>query len=158
MELDRRYAKSAKGREEIEHRGRVLTQGQRAVLILLDGKSTLRELHSRYQTIPTFADDVRLLFDQGYIEDVSPPKAEGPAEVGSAGADGQLQLQLIALATQLLGDHAAGVITRLHKAGERHEDLAGCLDACYKLIRLTIDESKAEQFREQSRRLVGAAG
>lgn len=155
MELDRRYAKSAKGREEIEHRGRALTQGQRAVLILLDGKSTLRELLNRYRTIPTFADDVRLLFDQGYVEDAAPPTAEAPAQDGDAGSEGRL-LQLIALATRLLGDHAAGVIARLQKAGDRREDLTACLDACYKLIRLTIDEGKAEQFRQHSRRLIGA--
>lgn len=154
MELDRRYAKSPKGREEIEQRGRTLTQGQRAVLILLDGKSTLRDLLNRYQSIPTFADDVRLLFEQGYVEDAAPPKSEASARQGDAGPEGQI-LQLITLATRLLGDHAAGVVARLRKAGDRQEDLTVCMDACYKLIRLTIDEGKAEQFRQHGRRLIG---
>lgn len=157
MELDHRYAKTAKGREEIEHRGRALTQGQRAVLILLDGKSTLRDLLSRYHTIPSFADDVRLLLEQGFIEDTAPSKGGDSAPDGDSGTEGRLQLQLISLASRLLGDHAAGVVTRLQKAGERREDLAACLDSCYKLIRLTIDEGKAEQFRHYSRRMIDAA-
>lgn len=69
----------------------MLTQGRHAVLTLLDGSSTLCDLLGRCKTIPTFADDVRLLFDQGCIADASPAQEQGPAEDGGSGAESHLQ-------------------------------------------------------------------
>ncbi len=38
------------------------------------------------------------------------------------------------------------------------EELAAAVDACYKLIRLTIDEARAEEFRKAAKDLLSRAG
>ena len=50
------------------------------------------------------------------------------------------------------------VARRLAESGQTREELAAAVDACYKLIRLTIDEARAEEFRKAAKDLLSRAG
>lgn len=159
MNLNGFYGKTDKGRDEVAKRCHGLPQALRAVLILLDGKTSLRELTNRCKSIPNFADDVQLLIEDGFIGEVrgsAPPASLS----GSPGSDAQptstggKRAQLIGIANRVLGPHAAAVVARLQKCGDGPSELTASLDSCYKLIKLTIDEGKAEEFRLRGRWLL----
>jgi hypothetical protein len=46
------------------------------------------------------------------------------------------------------------VVRKLVEAGGSRETLAASVDSCYKLIRLTIDESRAEEFRKAAKDII----
>lgn len=159
LNLDGFYAKTDKGREEIAKRTHGLTQAMRAVLITLDGKTPLRELAERFASLPTFVRDLELLVEQGFIEEATPPpgaaaarapSAPPPAITGDATAD-----RLIDMAKRLLGKHADAVVARLEKAAGQPTELVAAVEGCTKLIKLTIDEHKAQQFRERGLSILG---
>ncbi|OQC13544.1 MAG: hypothetical protein BWX79_01016 [Alphaproteobacteria bacterium ADurb.Bin100] len=43
---------------------------------------------------------------------------------------------------------------RLQDSGDEHDALVQTLERCHKLIRLSIDEKKAEQFRQRGSALL----
>jgi len=61
---------------------------------------------------------------------------------------------LIDLAHELLGAHAGAVVQRLKDTADQHDALVQTLERCHKLIRLSIDEKKAEQFRQRGATLL----
>jgi hypothetical protein len=61
---------------------------------------------------------------------------------------------LIQLAQELLGAHSGAVVQRLQDSGDQHDALVQTLERCHKLIRLSIDEKKAEQFRQRGSALL----
>lgn len=152
---DRAYAKTDKGREEVEQRRYGLAPRARSVLIVLDGKTPLRLLAERYSANPHFFVEVDALLEQGFIAEV-PTGSARPAARASEAATGDPRGQLAELARSLLGKHAQPVVTRIEKCAGGTEELVACLDSCHKLIRLTIDEQKAEQFVQRGRRLLSA--
>lgn len=141
---DRAYAKSAKGRDELAQRGTALTRSQRSVLIVIDGKTPLRKLLDRFAAVTAFRDDVATLLDQGYIVAVPAAVRSGDRPAGTA--TGRRD-RLIELAQRLLGEHAGRVVGRLEKCSDAPGELLAAVEACAKLIRLTIDEHKADRFR-----------
>lgn len=144
------YGKTDNGREEIATRRDGLPQHQRAVLILLDGKTPLRDLLNRCKSIPNLSEDIRALLERGYIVD----RRNATASVGSARTESAVQNELIEVSRNLLGEHAATVIARLEKAGKSKQELAETVESCCKLVKLTIDENKAEMLRERARPLL----
>ena len=64
---------------------------------------------------------------------------------------------LINLAQELLGAHAGAVVQRLQDTDDQHDALVQTLERCHKLIRLSIDEKKAEQFRQRGSALLASA-
>ena len=141
---DRAYAKSAKGRDELAQRGTALTRGQRSVLIVIDGKTPLRKLLDRFAAVAAFRNDVATLLEQGYIVEVA--AAVRPGDRPGGAAVGR-RARLIEMARRLLGEHAGRVVGRLEKCSDAPDELLAAVDACVKLIRLTIDEHKADRFR-----------
>lgn len=154
LHADYAYAKTDKGRAEILQRQHGLAPRARTVLIQLDGRTPLRLLLERNAVNPHFVDDVALLHAQGYITAVHP---DGTVERARATAGGKADPRdtLVDLAEQLLGKHAPPIVARIQKCGDRPEDLSACIEACQKLIRLTIDEAKAEQFARQAHAVAG---
>ena len=67
---------------------------------------------------------------------LSPPRSLSPKN------------DLLELAHELLGVHADAVVQRLQDTADTHDALAQTVERCYRLIRLSIDETKAEQFRK----------
>jgi hypothetical protein len=150
------YAKTEKGREEIERRRYGLSPRSRSVLIVLDGKTPLGLLAERYSANPHFFVEVEALLDQGFIAEATAGSTRTASGTSDA-STGDQRAQLIELARGLLGKHAQPVVARIEKCGKAAEELMACLESCHKLIRLTIDEAKAEQFVQRGRRLLAGA-
>ena len=117
---------------------------------MVDGKTRWGDLLDRYSGLPEFNEHLAWLVDNGFVEakgksvDTAARAATDhatftPSATGRAG--------LIELAHHLLGAHGNNVIQRLQDTEDVQAALAQTLERCCKVIRLSIDESKAEQFR-----------
>lgn len=142
--------KTDKGAEELAQRSAAVPQKLRAILIMVDGKTSWGDLRDRYSSLPEFNEQLAWLVDSGYIEAIGKPAGTAahaatdhaaftPSATGRAG--------LIELARHLLGAHGNNVIQRLQDTEDVKDALTQTLERCCKLIRLSIDENKAEQFR-----------
>ena len=168
------YAKTASGHEALAHRTAALAQRVRSVLILVDGKTRAADLLNKCAFIPQCAEHLAWLEAQGLIAPVgaypaAPPPSPVPVNVHpsatppvaradeSAPRAIDLKPALIQLAQALLGAHGGSVVQRLTDAGDSHDALVLATDRCYKLIRLSIDENKAEQFRRSANALLNGA-
>jgi hypothetical protein len=132
-------------------------QKLRAILIMVDGKTQWGDLVSRYAGLPEFNEQLTWLVDNGFVAaagasgSTSPRAATGqatftPSAAGRAG--------LIELAQHLLGAHGEKVIQRLQETEDARDALVQAVERCCKLIKLSIDESKAEQFRTLGMKLL----
>ena len=146
------YGKTSRGHEELTHRTAAVPQKLRSVLILVDGKSHCAELLQKCSFIPQCEEHLEWLEQNGFIEAVGPGAALGPG--ARALAAKSPRLALIDLAHELLGAHAGAVVQRLKDTDDQHEALVQTLERCHKLIRLSIDENKAEQFRQRGSALL----
>ncbi len=147
------YAKTEKGKEEIATRKHGLPQPLRFALILVDGRSTLAQLLDRGAGLPNLGDSLQMLLDMGFIEGERGPSprvaTSAPAVAAPGGwhpAAASARRELIDLAHGLLRDQAGKVVRKLEDCDDSAAALGAALDACYKLIRLAIDERRAEQF------------
>lgn len=149
-------AKTPLGAEALNGHESELPRALRHALILVDGRSTLAKLEQRASMIPEFPAALRELVAKGLVAPVGGASAAAAARPGSAtGAGRPLAASLVAAAEAVLGDQAGKVVKKLEEAGGSRETLAAAVDSCYKLIRLTIDESRAEEFRKAAKDLLG---
>lgn len=76
-----RYAKTAAGMQEVEHRKHKLEYRQRMLLVLMNDMRSVDAAIDMLRPIGADEDDVRLLIDRGLIEPVSPlvPRPEDVA-------------------------------------------------------------------------------
>ncbi|MBU1215230.1 MAG: hypothetical protein KKF58_06205 [Gammaproteobacteria bacterium] len=157
MENAALLVKTDKGVAELAQRSDAVPQKLRAILIMVDGKTQWGELLNRYSGLPEFSEQLAWLVDNGYVQavaqsgaatgnDVSHQEAFATTATGRAG--------LIELAHHLLGEHGHNVVQRLQETEDAYDALLQTLERCCKLIRLSIDESKAEQFRTQGIKLL----
>jgi len=151
--------KTRKGQEELAQRSGALSQKQRSMLILVDGKTPSSALISKCSFFSNCSDQLDWLLEQGYVELGSaaaraaraapngkpPVQTAGPASAREA---------LIGLAQTLLGNHASTVVRRLQESPDNPDALRATLERCHKLIRLSIDEKKAEHFLLQGTALL----
>lgn len=142
--------KTDKGAEELALRTGSVPSKLRSILILVDGKTRWGDLLDRYSGLPEFSEQLTWLVDNGFIEAEGKSGGTGartatdhaaftPSATGRAG--------LIELADHLLGAHGHTVIQRLQDTEDAHDALVQALERCCRLIKLSIDEGKAEQFR-----------
>ena len=153
MNLDAVLAKTEKGKEELAAR-RDLTADLRHALILVDGHSTLKELLKKGEGLPHLADSLNMLAQMGLIastaENASVVAASPPLtpETVSQAASGSMSVKakLVLLANNLLGNQAGKIIKKIEEAADTYEALLSAIDSCGKVIRLVIDEDKADMF------------
>jgi hypothetical protein len=145
-------AKTDKGKEEIASRRYGLPQPLRYALILVDGRSTLAQLLQRGAGLPNFSDSLEMLLEMGFIQvpGIAPPGPPAPLVQGSASK----KQALIELANRLLQDRAGKVVKKLQDSEDSVAALGAALEGCYKLIRLTIDERRAEAFLDAGREIL----
>ena len=145
-------SKTEKGKKELATRGE-LTVDLRHALILVDGRSTLKELLKKGEGLPHFADSLEMLEQLGLIvpagANVAVLSTSLPSslETASQSASGDVALkpQLVLLATNLLGGRAGKIIKKIEDADTK-EALVSAIDGCGKVIKLLIDEGKADAF------------
>lgn len=142
--------KTDKGAEELALRTGAVPQKLRAILIMVDGKTRWSDLLDRYAGLPEFGEQLTWLVDNGFVavagksgntaaRAATDHAAFSPSATGRAG--------LIELAQHLLGAHGEKVIQRLQETEDARDVLVQAVERCCKLIKLSIDENKAEQFR-----------
>lgn len=161
------FGKTPKGLEELAHRTAAVPQKLRSVLILVDGKTRCAELMQKCSFIAQCDEHLDWLEQNGFIEAVAAGASHGPVSPATAASTSAAapapvpaptakspKLALIDLAQDLLGAHAGTVVQRLQDTDDQHDALVQTLERCHKLIRLSIDEKKAEQFRQRGSALL----
>lgn len=152
--------KTRRGADELAQRTPAVSQKLRSVLILIDGKTAYCELLRKFSFMPQCDEHIAWLLQQGFVQAITAmpvavaplaatpdtaaalpiPASHPPSALSARNA-------LLALAHDLLGPHAGAVVQRLKDTEDTREALMPTLERCHKLIRLSIDEKKADQFR-----------
>lgn len=144
------FALTTKGQEEFQHRTYHLNQVLRRVLIMIDGKSSVGRLIERGTGLSDVPTALQILASEGFIRTVE------EANRGATGV-GDPKLEMIALARGLFGEQSAKVVKKIEDAANSPEALGQAIDACRKLIKLFIDEGKAEEFSRRAKEILFAS-
>ncbi|HEY6012331.1 MAG TPA: hypothetical protein VIX18_12785 [Nitrospirota bacterium] len=128
------YKKTAKGLEEISSRKYGISQNLRHVLILVDGMADVTKILEKGSGIPNIEQHLEELAAQGFIQ------SDDHTTISA------IKEELIAAAQQTLGPDADKIITKLRDAHETKEGLEETVSSCKRLVRLVIDEKKAEEL------------
>ncbi len=150
------FVKTAKGEEEIRTRQNKLPPAIRVPLILVDGRSTVEELVSKGGEQTKLTEALAYLEQHGFIEPFGTAGTR-PASISPPGG-GSPKLQLVQLMQALVGQGADKVVAKLNEAPNSRDGLEAAVVACHKLMRLTIDEKKAEEFLARAREILRTAG
>lgn len=155
MNPDTVYAKTEKGKERFDARD--IPTNLRHALILVDGRSTLKQLLKKGEGLALLEDSLEMLEEMGLMAPVGAIAAMSSGSYSSAGGS-SIKRQLAALAMGILGDRADKVIKRIEETEDSNTALAHTIDSCGKVIKLTIDEIKAEEFVVSARALMAKNG
>lgn len=156
------YVKTEKGRERFEARDIPLPL--RRALILVDGRSTLRELMKKGEGLEHLEDSFGMLEEMGLMAPLgsaaAAPRPSAPAQSASAGtpADSAVKRELVGVAIKILGDKAEKIIRKIDETADSNTALLHTIDTCGKVIRLTIDEKKADAFVVAARGIMTSQG
>jgi hypothetical protein len=135
-------AKTAKGLQEIERHGGSLGLAVRRVLILVDGKRTCSELCGVLGASLDAPRALDLLLDEGFV---APVQAAVPSSPRSA---------LVSMVKSSLGAHASRVLPMFERSEDDPEALMAVLVSATKVVKLTIDERKADNLLAQGNSLL----
>ena len=141
------FVRTEKGEAELTSRAHGLVHGSRFVLILVDGKSAVSRILDKGAGLPDISGTLEELARSGFIRTTE--------EVHRAGA--QLQdpkREMILLAEKLLGKQGARVVKKIQETNDNPHDLAHTAEQCKKLIKLLIDDKKADEFVRRSNELL----
>jgi hypothetical protein len=148
-------ARTPQGAEALHKLDHELPRALRHALILVDGRSTVARLEQRGAVIPEFPAALRELVARGLVAPVGHNATASYVAAQTGGTEApSLARGLVGLAESILGEGSAKVVRKLEVAGGTREELSSAVDGCYKLIRLTIDESRAEEFRRAAKALI----
>ena len=151
------YVKTALGIAEIERRALGLGAMPRRLLILIDGHRAVGQLVHDNSRSMDVAGALEQLLSLGLIaeRDLASGVVADVAVSAKATA-GSLRHALIEMATSVLGEkHATRIAAKLDGLADNADELRKAIDNCVRLIRLTIDEGKAEDFRRQAEIILG---
>lgn len=162
MDRDTVLVKTELGKEELATR-RSLPLDLRHVLILVDGHSTLMELLYKGNGIPNLEGCLNKLKQLALISDSdSNPGAsvvsntQSPYVKHVAVGNQTIKLQLVRMVKDLLGPQAGKIIKKIEEAGDTKEALISVIVVSSKIIRLVIDEEKAEIFVSKAQEILSA--
>jgi hypothetical protein len=114
--------------------------------------ATLSKMPS-YSGMPYLEESLQKLIDQGYISSASERVIQISSEYGTdAWSEEQaksIKDGLIDVAHSTLGKNAEKVVTKLGNTENNKEAIITSVDACEKLVRLFIDENKANELAFQ---------
>jgi len=145
------FVRTSKGEEEFRHRTHRLAQALRLVLIMIDGRSPVSRLLEKGGGLTDVPSALHTLAAEGYISTAE--------EAGRRGMGvGDPKAEMIALARTLLGAQGDKVVKKIADADNSPEALSEAADACRKLIKLFIDDAKAEEFVRRAKEILYASG
>ncbi len=136
--------KTEKGEEELRSRSHGLAKELRHVLILVDGRSSVADLAEKGRGWDVQGRLVELAREGFVAIDGMSPEAFD-ADVGA------VRQQLVTIAEEVLGADGDKVVQKLKAAPETREGLLDAVSQCKKLVKLLIDETKAEQLESRCR-------
>jgi hypothetical protein len=129
------YKKTEKGTEEINTRKYGLSQELRRVLIFVDGTSSVSKILAKAAGFPNIEQHLNELKRQGFVHG-----DEAAVTVSD------IKAELIATAQQILGSDAEKIVSKLREAHDSKDGLEDTVSNCKRLVRLVIDEKKAEEL------------
>lgn len=143
------FQKTAKGDQEIASRAYKLNHALRYVLILVDGESTVGEILAKGAGLPEIEIALDYLASSGFIQTT----AEALIKPGMA-VKRDAKSDIIALAHTLLGANAGPVVRKIQDSDEEPEVLAQTTNVCKRLIKLAINDQKAEEFVRRAQEII----
>lgn len=152
MNIHAHVRKTPKGEEEILTRAHKLDHHLRFVLILVDGTSTVEQIVKKGAGMPEVQGSLSQLAAEGYIE----IEGETPVSTGGTRSAAEAKAELIAMARELLGSDAGKVVSKLEGAPDTKEALLEVAGQCKKLVRLLIDERKADELMVRCENILGS--
>lgn len=162
MKLDTIYGKTEKGKERFEARD--IPVALRHALILVDGRSTIRELLKKGQGLENLEDSMEMLEEMGLMAPMEEINAAAAATIHrksamktSSGGVPTKRL-LIELAQIILGDKSEKVIRKIEETLDSKTALLHTIDSCGKVIKLTIDENLAKEFVDAAKDIMAKKG
>jgi ribosome-binding ATPase YchF (GTP1/OBG family) len=126
------YKKSVKGEEEISTRNDGLSRDLRSTLICVDGKSSVAKIIDASQGLMNVPQCLEELVEKGHVV------------VDEKATIETMKSELIVAAHQILGADAEKITGKIRCTHETRESLDAAVHSCKKLVRLVIDEKKAE--------------
>lgn len=127
------WKKTAKGDEEINKRSFGLAPNLRRILILIDGTSDEAKIMQKGSLLPEeVKSGLQELARQEFIDTV---KTVTVADVKN---------EMIRIAQETLGPDAEKVIEKLKETPDDKESLVSTMNRCKKIVKMIIDEKKAE--------------
>ncbi len=144
LEGDPVIRRTEKGEEELKTRKYGLPVRMRGVLVLVDGTSSLQKIKAKAYGMPDVDSAIESLLAEGYIESVA------DFEDGVA----VLKSRLIEAAGDVLGVKAEKVISRIEDAPDDIEGLRAAVEGSVKLVKLTIDEKKADELMKKAEEIL----
>ena len=137
MDKQRVWKKTAKGEEEIRSRALGLSQNLRHVLILIDGMSDEEKILQKGAALPVdVKSSIQELARQEYII----------ADAGRGATIAEIKNELIRIAQETLGPDAEKVIAKIKESPDNKEGLVSTMSRCKKMVKMIIDEEKAEKL------------
>lgn len=147
--------KTSAGVTELEKRALGLGMAMRRLLIMVDGQRSVADLmHANAASMDVVATLDQLLALGLIAAPAGTRAADMPAE--AAQTLGGPRQALMHMAESLLGAGADAVVNKLRNAADERAALQPAVDACVRLIRLTIDENKAADFKRQAEVILGS--
>lgn len=145
------FVKTTKGNEEIEQRTHKLNHGLRYVLILVNGKSTVGEILGKGEGLPAIDQTLEYLATSGFIETISDTISENTQTKRSAFSP---KSEIIALAQAMLGPQATPVVKKFTETNDEPDALTDTAMTCKRLIKLAIDDKKADEFARRAQEII----
>ena len=108
--------------------------------------------------LENLADSFEMLEEMGLMAPVGSVAATPAAANQPASGGANAKRQLVALAISILGDKADKVTRKIEETVDSTAALMNTVDSCGKVIRLTIDEKKAEAFLDAARAIMAKNG
>lgn len=152
------FSRTSKGIEEMDTRKYRLSTELRRVLILVDGHSTVEELHKKALVFNDLEYSLESLSRHSFI---NTGKATNSAVIDPEHYRVQevhqdnVKWKLVDLARRIPGEKQVDVISKkILTTDDSKQELETAFKACVKLIRLTMSEEKADYFFKEGRKLV----
>lgn len=139
-------ARTPRGEEEIQSRKYGLERNLRYVLILIDGKSSVQDLvEKKGAALPDVGGSLHALAEQGFIA-IGDGQGENDCVVVDPDDIPSTKAALIGVAWEVLGEEAGKIVHKLEGAPDNLDGLQEAINSCKKMVRLLIDEKKADQL------------
>lgn len=152
MNLQAILAKTAKGTEELETRKYKLDQRTRALLIVVNGKSSVTELLKKFEQMGDVTPMLEKLLADGFIADGA-GAAPAAAAAAPAGDHKAARAQLAHEVTEALGPDGDTISEQIEKCGSM-QDLKNYVDTKRAMLEAVLGK-KGAPFWAKAKELLG---